>query len=197
MRKISRIMIAVAVPCWLGTWPASIRSSYLPIVSSHGVHDSSSSVLAFGPEKTIQRRPPSSEIVTDGATRPDLIPEDLAARHFLAALATPGRPSTADIKRIDVVASVIGLSATDRLAFQEAVRGLTDNIAAAERTAGPGTARSRRTEVLESVRAQLHDRLSSTGYDHFERFVQSRVKSRIRIYRWPAMTANHSRAAVH
>jgi hypothetical protein len=139
----------------------------------------------------------SSKIVVDGATRPDLIPDDLAARHFLAALATPGRPSTADLKRIDLVVSAIGLSAKDRVAFEEALRGLSDNVAAAERATGPGTPRSRRTEVLDSVRAELCDRLSSIGHDQFERFVQSRVKSRIKIYRWPAMTADHSHAAVH
>jgi hypothetical protein len=144
----------------------------------------------------IQRQPPSSQIVADGATRPDLIPDDLAVRHFLAALATPGPPTAADQKRLDVMMSAIGLSAEDRVALGEAVRGLKDNIAAAERAPGLGTPRSRRLEVLDSVRGTLQDRLSATGHERFQQYVQSRVKSKIIIYRWPDMRAAHTHAAV-
>lgn len=195
MPKILGVMIVVALPYWLGPWAASVRQSHPP-ASTHDIRDSTRSVAASRTMRMIPRRPDSSQIVVDGATRPDLISDDIAARHLLAALAIPAQPSPADQKRIDVVVSAIGLLAEDRVAFEQAVRGLKDNVAAAERATGPGTPRSRRTEVLDSVRAQLHDRLSSTGYNHFERFVQSRVKSRIRIYRWPAMTADHSHAAM-
>jgi hypothetical protein len=136
-------------------------------------------------------------IVVDGASTPDLIPDDLASRHFLAAVATSGRPSTADLKRIDLVVSAIGLSAKDRVAFEEAVRGLSDKVAAAERATAPGTPGSRRTEVLDSVRDELCNQLSSIGHEKFEQFIRSHVRPKITIYRWSATTKDHSHAAVH
>lgn len=194
MPKMFRVMIAVALPCCLWPWALSVRASHRSIASNHDILPSTGTVSASRPMRTSRPQLVSSQVVADGATRPDLIPDDVAARHFLAALAISGQPATADLKRLDVMVAALGLSAADRLALEGAARGLKDDIAAAELATGPGTPRSRRIDLLDSVRARLHDRLSSSGYDHFERFVQSRVKSRIKIYRSSAMTADHSHA---
>ncbi len=130
-------------------------------------------------------------IVVDGSKTPELIPDDLAYRHFILAIAEPRSPTVEETKRRETRLIPIGLSASDYDLCISALAGLReklDMIEAGRREALADTTEHRDSTLLTlkgqenmaitAVRVALR-RLSPDGQSRLDGYIRARVKQRI------------------
>lgn len=67
-------------------------------------------------------------VVVDGARTPDLIPDDLAYRHFILSIAERRNPSQAESRRREIRLKEIRLPGPDQDLLIAAVQGLREEL---------------------------------------------------------------------
>jgi hypothetical protein len=129
-------------------------------------------------------------LTIDGARTPELVPDDVAYRHLISAVAVSASPSTLELSRQTAMFEVMGLSASDRTAFIANTVTVRDALHSLDQTLRDGhhdlrTAehlRRQRLLVLDTATARVLSALSPSGVLLLKAHVANRVKSRIRIY---------------
>jgi len=72
------------------------------------------------------------KVVIDGAKNPELIPDDLAMRHFLLSIAESRNPSATDVDRRASHLRAVGLSEADNAGLIRALDGVREEIDAVQ-----------------------------------------------------------------
>lgn len=140
---------------------------------------------------------PAIEPTIDGAKTPERIPDYIAYRHFIIAMAegdrfaVPGRnhlgvgrrdhPSEQRVWRRDAILRSIGFSSVDRDAVLSALKDVGDEL---DSSATPSTALQRKTardQVFARAQASVDMRLSKNGRERLNAYLQS-SKSLIKIF---------------
>lgn len=137
--------------------------------------------------------PKELPIVVNGAERPDLVPDRLAARHFVQALANE-RIHTQQPQWADVIGDRLSLAPADAALIVEAIDDAIGELRAVDngyaRLLGAAAAtpqeadslRLRRQEALDGVSRRLEAELSVLGNGRLRRHLDTFVKPRIVIY---------------
>ena len=189
----------------------SARSSVTPQAAApvaNGLHSSHYQAPVIGPQGsvpkgagTIQVNTNSLPVAVDGAISPDGIPDWLAYRHFIMAIAQPQTPSAEQTARRDALLSRVGLSRNDNTSFLVAIRNVRDelDLVAQERrriSADPAsssflsassrsaleTLKSRENQILGDAQTRLENALTPDGSRRLEIHIQEYVKKRIKVY---------------
>jgi hypothetical protein len=131
-------------------------------------------------------------LTVDGAETPERIPDELAYRHFILAIALPDSPSPEQRERRDVVLGRIGLSEEDYNAVLEALAGVRNDLDIIDEeitTLRPRSPHARfeglrvqRESILDYARNRMHERLSAEGSLALQDHIRDFVKRQIRIY---------------
>lgn len=140
-------------------------------------------------------------VAVDGSKTPGLIPDQLAYRHFLMALAEPQSANPEAIARRSALLATTGLSAGDQQALVSALNGLRerldanylateqaatdDSLAEPEKTAAITTLRAQENLLLDGLASGLKTELSYDGWLRLDAYVKDHVKRRIVIYGSP------------
>lgn len=131
-------------------------------------------------------------VVIDGAIAPDQIPDFVAHRHLVLAIAIPDGASPAETSRRDSLLRAIGLAPDDHgrvLASLRGVRGQLETLAVKRRALGESSdmralavVRTQRDLLLTDAYQRLRDALSPRGRDLLDICIATRIKPGIRIY---------------
>jgi len=133
-------------------------------------------------------------VAVDGAKNPERIPDAMAYRHFLRAIAIHVKPSQDELARQDMLIGRIGLSAGDRDALKsamESVREQLDAINEERQRVSSGTQptpwsmaalRVQEQSLLDNSRVLVANSLSVDGAGRLDAHVQQHVKRSIVIY---------------
>jgi hypothetical protein len=133
-------------------------------------------------------------VVIDGEKTPELIPDAVAARHFVIAAAQPDKPSDGDIARRRALLFTVGFSKDDQAAVIHALATVGDQLAAFEQErrqlsrgapasrAAIMTLKQQRDAVLEGAHTRIHSTLSAEGVVRYETFLREHMKNRIKIF---------------
>jgi len=134
-------------------------------------------------------------VFADGSKRPDLIPDDVAYRHFLKALAVHEAPSANELARQALFLRRVSLSNADATALLQAMRNVREQLdlidqdrARADLSSDPAavaamaTLKAHENDVLQNARGPVFAALSDEGRLAFDRHVKTYIKSRIVIY---------------
>ena len=136
-------------------------------------------------------------VAVDGATDPEAVPDDLAYRHFLMALAVARTAPSAQVARRDALLATVSLSAADQAAMKTAlieVRERLDHVSQRRRQFTPESVvsvaaqvalvdlRREENEIIAVARARVESALSVEGFVALDRHIQDHVKRRIVIY---------------
>ena len=127
--------------------------------------------------------PSRLSVAVEGAATPEAISDDLAYQHLLLALASPAPREQA---RNAALFRKMGLNVADQSAFGAALSILRRDLDAIARNTTPQPveqARAIKSQAVQSARAQLNARLSATGRDGLDDYIQHHVKRRIVIFR--------------
>ncbi len=149
----------------------------VPLPAQHAAHSSSLSV------------------VVDGSKDPELIPDDLAYRHFLLALAEHGTPTTEEARRREARLNPVGLSVSDHDELIDQLHGVREELDSIQMSRQSGFAsqtltesartalftslRSREQILLDNAVASLRANLSSQGMAQLDAYVRGHVKAHI------------------
>ncbi len=141
-------------------------------------------------------------VAVDGARTPNLIPDELAYRHFLMAIAERADAPPQSIARRNALIATIGLAPEDAQALISALAGLREkldsnyagteqaaadpSLSAAARSAQVSALRASQAVALDQTAASLKTALTYEGWNRFDAYVQQRVKRHIVIYGSPA-----------
>jgi len=118
---------------------------------------------------------PTLPMAVDGAQTPDVIPDDLAYRHFIMAAAENQNASVEEISRRDALLSRVGLSKEDHDYFIIALTNLREQLdeidrARTELATGSSTSESaldqlrlQQNQILDDARIRLLNSLSLEG----------------------------------
>lgn len=148
--------------------------------------DQASLIGQQAPTSEHSAHPQQMQIVVDGKTTPDLIPDDLAYHHFLITIAEHAQPSQEEVRRRRSRIVRIELPEQDADALVKATAGLREQMDEVEtaRAAG-GDSRALRDRVesaMVGVRAKIRSTLSPEGLKIFDGFIKTQVKGSIKIY---------------
>lgn len=137
-------------------------------------------------------------VVVDGSKTPDLIPDQLAYRHLLMALAELQHPPAEAVGRRIAHLAGVGLSAADRQNLISAMSGVREQLdeiylateqAAVDTSltsAGKDTAiaslRAQQEVLLDATADKLKTALTNDGWLRLDAYVKDHVKRRIVIY---------------
>ena len=124
---------------------------------------------------------------------PEQIPDALAYQHFLMAVAAHSAPSMEEQARQAAQLSPMGLSAADRQALISVLSPLReqlDGIELARSNVAPGPSASAKlvdlnaqvTGAVATARVGLIRSLTTDGLNRLDRYVQTHVKARIKVY---------------
>jgi hypothetical protein len=129
-------------------------------------------------------------VVVDGSKSPEQIPDDLAWRHFLLALAAHAQPSAQEKNRQKAQFAPLGLSDADRQELVHQLGLMTAQLEAidAERQASDGSDvsvagfKARYDAAVSQAVASVRAALSDDGLIRFSRYIADTVKRNIKIY---------------
>jgi hypothetical protein len=136
-------------------------------------------------------------VAVDGARTPDRIPDDVAYRLFLTAMALPPEPSPARFEAREAMLTRAGLSSEDRAAFVDGLEGLKqglDEVSRQRNQFGANsqlspdartkylTLKARETELVVEARSRVERLLSSDGRTRLDAFIRTHVKTRVKIF---------------
>ena len=145
-----------------------------------------------------QARPPASShpqlaVIVDGSVTPNQIPDGLAYRHYLTAIATHASPSETEYARQAAQIAPLGLSSADQGALISALvtfRSQLDTIESSRENVVPGAAAAAQISGLETqvnnlVAAtiqSIRQMLTPTAANTIDQYVKTHVKTHIKIY---------------
>jgi hypothetical protein len=128
-------------------------------------------------------------LVADGAQSPELIPDRLAYRHFIAATAVNAQMDQKDIARRDVFLRSAGLDKSAREAYSRAVQPIADELLRLTRSNGTAplvTLRrlptASRNLLLDQGYANVRAALTPEAMSRLDAHIQEHVKKRITVY---------------
>lgn len=136
----------------------------------------------------------SLPVAVNGASSPELIPDQLAYRHFFAVIAGSSVPTVEESARQSALISRIGLTPTDKQRLVAAVRGLRDELMTIEALSQPArdgiapssplgvSARDSYATALDAAMDRARGALTLNGSALLQQFIRERVKRRIVIY---------------
>ena len=133
-------------------------------------------------------QPSGAPLVADGRTDANVIPDFVAYRHFVMAVAIPREaPTWAERSRRNHYLNSVRLSLSDRMAVVEAVANVREELKAADEMIknGPSAAAAasaRRETALNGAGERLRLLLSADGQARVDSFVNTKIKPRVRIY---------------
>lgn len=134
-------------------------------------------------------------VVVDGSKTPDRIPDDLAYRHFILAIAEHQNPTQSELTRREMRLAPIDLSKNDHDVCISALTGLRERLDAIEaaRAAAFANNTTTRDSALTSLKAQEDAAIagvrlalrgmSSDGQSRLDGYIKTHVKRCIRILR--------------
>jgi hypothetical protein len=161
----------------------------------HAMHAAPYAQDAFGQKSPFgnPRDAASRTTVIDGSKTPELIPDELAYRHFIRATASSA--SAKDVERREVFLTQAGFSASDREAYRVAVGNVAEELKSVEqqrKTAGPSQSASslagfKRTEdqAIAAAQNRIQGALSADGRAKLTNHIRQRVKRQIRMFSSP------------
>jgi hypothetical protein len=130
-------------------------------------------------------------IAVDGSKNPESIPDDVAYRHFLLAIAIHENPSQDELLRRSTLVARVGLSKADHDAFVSALGSLREELDAVDQARTSLTAASpisafeevqmQERRLLDDAVARLRGVLSTEGRMKFDDHIRQYVKKRIKI----------------
>jgi hypothetical protein len=127
----------------------------------------------------------------DGAQTPELVPDSLAYRHFVQAMAISFSPTSTELARQMSVFKQLALSSDDRQQFEtimNTVRYDLDDIAeerslpATGNAVSAGALQARERRLLDDARSQLQNTLDTDDWARVERYVLEEVKRGVKIF---------------
>jgi len=133
-------------------------------------------------------------ILIDGKVHPELIPDDLAYKHFIMSVAIRGDAGDTDIKRRDSITKGLTLSPADQTSLIKALNGVKeklDDFERQRRTADPTSQTLEQTLVyvnqqqdaeLLAAKNRLLLGVSVPGIELIQAFIRSNVKPNIVVY---------------
>ena len=133
-------------------------------------------------------------VQVDGSVNPERIPDDLAWRHFLSAVAIHPSPTASESSRHKAQLAPLGLAAADsQLLTLELGRMLTqiDAIQSSMETTNPGDAASlaalkqQHDTLMAQTIVNVSSALSADGLSRLRTYITNTVKRNIVIYGTP------------
>jgi hypothetical protein len=136
-------------------------------------------------------------IAVDGAKTPRNIPDELAYRHFMMAVAVPLQASAKQMARRDALLATVGLSKRDHSAVVRSMRTVREGLDQVVHTrrqipqnaqvsvstqVSLSALRGQENQIFKNARTRLRDSLSWEGGMRLDKHVQDRVKRRIVVY---------------
>jgi hypothetical protein len=132
-------------------------------------------------------------VIVDGSKNPEQIPDNLAYKHFLMAVATHEQPVPEEQKRQEAFLKDVGLSGSDEKTIALALGKMTTQLEAiqAARVASDGAPASlvalkaQEDALISGVITQVRQALTSEGQLSLNQYVTGTVKKNIKIYGLP------------
>jgi hypothetical protein len=125
-------------------------------------------------------------IVVDGRKTPNLVPDDLAYKHWLNTIAEHANCTADETRRQSMRLNRIGLSSEDLSAVKSALAGLREDLDQIENArATTGDSQELRTRfglIMNAARARLLSSLSPAGVTTLDTYIRDRVKPSIVIF---------------
>jgi hypothetical protein len=130
----------------------------------------------------------------DGSQTPELVPDEVAYRHFVMAAAAPDVPTPDEIARRAGYLARLGLAADDRNKAITALASVRDGLETLKREQARLTGDSpqsqaalaalkiQRDAIIQGAVTRLRGSLSPEGANRVDAFVMSHVKRNIKIY---------------
>jgi hypothetical protein len=179
---------------WAGTSEGGTSADFVRRSPSGHMH-----VAASQPRRAPALRSSGSDPITplplviDGDKTPDLIPDELAYRHFIAATAVAANATPNDLARREFMLTRAGLSKEERRVFVAAVTNVREDLdqldqerrlntrVALDRDALQGL-KQRRNQVFADAHERLQCTLDKGTMARIDAHVREHVKKRIRIF---------------
>jgi hypothetical protein len=135
----------------------------------------------------------SLSLTVDGTLRPDLVPDDIAYRHFILATSLGTAPSHSDVARRDYMLRDAGLSSSQQSAYIAVTTSYGDELMSAvhayqsasltnHRQFGAYTGGSTQIDALDRARTILAAQLDADTMALIDSYVEYHIKPRIRIF---------------
>lgn len=128
-------------------------------------------------------------LLVDGEETPELVPDQLAYRHFIVATAVAAVPGPDDLARREFMLTRAGLSSAQRRAFAVVLSGVRDQLNRMGREPNDGQtkglsddARARRNQILDDARERIEAQLDADAVARIQAYVQAHVKTHIKIF---------------
>jgi len=133
-------------------------------------------------------------VLVDGKNNPELIPDDLAYRHFVMALSAPRIPSLDESRRRESLLQPLNFTSGDHDALIGALAGVKENLDALNKTRDTVTGRDaaasskllglrdQERALLDEASNRMRSTLSPQGLIQFEAYLRDHVKKHIVIY---------------
>jgi hypothetical protein len=178
MRRIVVLCVAIA--------SLSVTSSGAPRLSPSGVREPGSRLTPVGAyqqhEGHAHGARPVLSLAIDGSSNPELISDERAYAHFLAAIAENPQAMNAALRKAAV-------DPPDRVAFARALGSLREELTSLENRRSAGGSAQQfhedRGKALRNARTRVGFALSPAGYGRLDAYVKTEVKRRIKVYRAP------------
>lgn len=132
-------------------------------------------------------------VVVDGAQHPEQIPDDLAWRHFLLAVATHEQPTAFEQKRQHAILAAVGLVDYDEKELAFKLGTMTTQLEAIQKSRGAsgGTPaalselKAQEDELISATIARVRRVASAEGLSRLNRYITDIVKRNIKVYGLP------------
>ena len=132
-------------------------------------------------------------VVVDGSLHPEQVPDDLAWRHYLLAVAVPQLPTADQQKRQQVQLAEVGLAIADQESIARELGKMTTQLSTIEaaRESGDGAPamlsvlKTQEDALFASTIANVKQAISTDGLSRLSAYISGTVKKNIRIYGLP------------
>lgn len=134
-------------------------------------------------------------LLVDGSKAPASIPDQVAYRHFLTAVAEPASPTPVQADHQKVRLAPIGLSDADHAAFTsllaqlraqldaiQQARNSADSLADTQMLSAYAALKTQEDMLFATTVSALGTTLSGNGQAQLDRYVKQVVKTKIKIY---------------
>lgn len=129
-------------------------------------------------------------LIADGQANPEMIPENVAYRHFISVTAIAQGARQDAIYKRDAILARVDLAEADRQAYVSAVSEVRARLVIADLkirdsnhdVAASDSARAEKGQILDEARARIDAALSPAGSERLRNHVLTRVRTQIRIY---------------
>lgn len=210
MRFVRVLFVVAIAPFATQSSPSYSADEKAPAAACH---EQTANAAASSPSVVPLSAPPGAAeqlaVAVDGSQTPELIPDAIAYRLFVSAVAVAGTTASPEqVARRDALLSRVGFSTDDHSRFVAATRHVTadiDALEAARRQLEAGMPKSgealdqrllaqfddlraRRKELLNRAVQSTVAGLTPEGQAQFEKFICEHVKKHIVIYGAPPLS---------